>query len=332
MLSIIIPCYNEEAGLELFYNEISHIVANELSQIDEIELLFIDDGSKDKTLPTLSHMTQSDSRVRYISFSRNFGKEAAIYAGMQHAQGDIVAIMDADLQDPPSLLPTLVEAVTSPSENMPAVDIARARRVNRAGEPPLRSLSARAFYRLMNHMTDMEIRDGARDYQVMNRKVVDAILSMHEYNRFFKGLSSWVGYQTLWFDYVNEKRAAGESKWGFGSLVRYGLDGILAFSTKPLMLAAGTGIICFTLAALLIAVIVMRTLLFGDPVSGWPSLVCIILLVGGVQLLCTGILGQYLAKTYLETKRRPLYFIKESNVDQHPRADSIASQVNTRVS
>lgn len=319
MLSIVVPCYNEEEGLELFYREVSRIVPDAMPQIEDVEFLFIDDGSSDGTLTVARRLAEEDPRVRYLSFSRNFGKEAAIYAGMENAAGDLVAVMDADLQDPPSLLPRLVEAVAPRDGGAPVADIARARRTSREGEPPLRSLCARAFYRLMNLMTSVEVRDGARDYQVMNRRVVDGILSVREYNRFFKGLSSWVGFRTAWFDYANERRVTGESKWGFWSLFRYAIDGILAFSTTPLTLAAGAGIVCFLVAALLVVFVVVRTLLFGDPVSGWPSLVCVILFVGGLQLFCTGILGQYLAKTYLETKRRPLYLIGESSEDDLER-------------
>lgn len=318
MLSIVVPCHNEEEGIELFYREVTRVADESLPHEVGIELLFVDDGSCDETLAVVRRLAQSDPRVRYLSFSRNFGKEAAIYAGMAHAAGDLVAVMDADLQDPPSLLPRLVEAVAPSDGSVPSVDIARVRRISREGEPPLRSLCARAFYRLMNLMADVEVRDGARDYQVMSRRVVDGILSLGEYNRFFKGLSSWVGYRVAWFDYANRERAAGESKWGFWSLARYAVDGIVAFSTKPLTLAAGAGIVCCLMAALLVIFVVVRTLLFGDPVAGWPSLVCVILLVGGLQLLCTGILGQYLAKTYLETKRRPLYLVEESSEDGRP--------------
>ncbi|WP_165061033.1 glycosyltransferase family 2 protein [Adlercreutzia sp. ZJ154] len=313
LLSIVIPCFNEAEGITAFHQEITKVISVDPFDNVEVEMLFIDDGSNDKTLVKLKAIAKTDTRVRYLSFSRNFGKEAAILAGLKNAKGDFVAIMDADMQDPPTMLSTLYKAVAFSSDMSPC-DIARMRRVNRKGEPALRSAFARTFYRIINMISDIEIADGARDYQIMNRNVVEAILSMHEYNRFFKGISSWVGFKTCWFEYENTQRFAGESSWSFFSLARYAIEGIVAFSTMPLVVASSAGIVCFVLALLLIAFIIARTLLFGDPVSGWPSTVCVILIVGGIQLLCIGILGQYLAKTYLETKRRPAYFIRESNV------------------
>lgn len=307
MISCVIPCYNEAAVLNTFYGEAVKI-ADQMSYTD-FEFLFIDDGSTDNTLEILHKLSQNDERVHYISFSRNFGKEAGIYAGLQNACGDYVVIMDADLQDPPSLLPQMYDALTKEG-----YDCIGSRRVTRKGEPPIRSFFARMFYKLINKMSKTEIVDGARDFQMMNRNVVNAILSMGEYNRFSKGIFGWIGYKKKWLEYENVERAAGETKWSFSSLLIYALDGITAFSTAPLVLASILGMICFFVAIVLIVFIIVKTLVFGDPTSGWPSMACLVLMLSGVQLLCIGILGQYLAKTYLETKKRPIYLIGESNI------------------
>ena len=270
------------------------------------ELLFIDDGSKDSTLSGIKDLAANHEEIKYISFSRNFGKEAAMYAGLQHAQGDYVVFMDADLQDPPSLLPDMSKAVAEDG-----YDSAATRRVTRAGEPPIRSFFARLFYRLMNKISHTELVDGARDYRLMNRKFVNALLELSEYNRFSKGLFGWVGFRTKWFDYENVERVAGETKWSFWKLLLYAVDGIVAFSTVPLIASTVFGLLSCLLSFAGILFVIVRKLLVGDPIQGWASTVCIILLMGGIQLLCTGILGQYLAKTYLETKKRPVYIIDE---------------------
>ena len=273
----------------------------------DFEFLFVDDGSKDNTLPVLRSLAEADKRVRFLSFSRNFGKEAGMLAGLQHAKGDFVALMDADLQDPPSLLPELYHAVTQEG-----YDCAATRRTTRQGEPPIRSFFARQFYRLINRISDADIVDGARDYRLMRRSVVNAILSLGEYNRFSKGIFGWVGFKTKWVPYENVERVAGETKWSFWKLFRYSLEGIVGFSTVPLAMASVLGVVLCLAAAVAILVIVVKTLLFGDPVGGWPSMMCAILFLGGVQLLSIGILGQYLAKTYLETKKRPVYLVRET--------------------
>ena len=305
LITIVVPCYNEEQALPLFYQEITR-VAQEMAPVD-FEFLFVDDGSKDNTLPVLRSLAEADKRVRFLSFSRNFGKEAAMLAGLQHAKGDFVALMDADLQDPPSLLPELYHAVTQEG-----YDCAATRRTTRQGEPPIRSFFARQFYRLINRISDADIVDGARDYRLMRRSVVNAILSLGEYNRFSKGIFGWVGFKTKWVPYENVERVAGETKWSFWKLFRYSLEGIVGFSTVPLAMASVLGVVLCLAAAVAILVIVVKTLLFGDPVGGWPSMMCAILFLGGVQLLSIGILGQYLAKTYLETKKRPVYLVRET--------------------
>ena len=305
LITIVVPCYNEEQALPLFYQEITR-VAQEMAPVD-FEFLFVDDGSKDNTLPVLRSLAEADKRVRFLSFSRNFGKEAGMLAGLQHAKGDFVALMDADLQDPPSLLPELYHAVTQEG-----YDCAATRRTTRQGEPPIRSFFARQFYRLINRISDADIVDGARDYRLMRHSVVNAILSLGEYNRFSKGIFGWVGFKTKWVPYENVERVAGETKWSFWKLFRYSLEGIVGFSTVPLAMASVLGVVLCLAAAVAILVIVVKTLLFGDPVGGWPSMMCAILFLGGVQLLSIGILGQYLAKTYLETKKRPVYLVRET--------------------
>ena len=308
LLTVIVPCYNEEEAIPFFYEEMLKTIDvfnKDIPGVD-FEMLFINDGSKDRTLEVLREYSAKDNRVHYVSFSRNFGKEAGIYAGLDNAKGDYVVIMDADLQDPPSLLPDMYRAVT-----VEGYDSAATRRVTRKGEPPIRSFFARMFYRIMGKISKTEIVDGARDYRIMTRQMVDAILSMGEYNRFTKGIYGWVGFETKWFEYENVERVAGETKWSFWKLFLYSIEGVIGFSTAPLVMASFFGIFCMALAFIMIVFIIVRKLIYGDPTDGWPSLVCIITLIGGMQLFCIGIVGQYLAKTYLETKNRPIYIAKE---------------------
>lgn len=302
-LSVVVPCFNEQEAVPIFYNEVKKILVTLKA---EYEIIFIDDGSSDKTLEEVKELSEKDKGVHYVSFSRNFGKEAAMYAGLKKATGDYVVIMDVDLQDPPSLIPEMLEAVRSGE-----FDSAATRRTNRKGEPPVRSMFARLFYKLMRYFSDIDIVDGARDFRMMSRTMVDAVLSVSERGRFSKGIFAWVGFRTKYFEYKNVERSAGKTKWNFRKLFLYSLDGIVAFSTKPLVLASITGILFLFLSFLFIIFIIVRKVLFGDPTAGWPSLVCIILFVSGIQLFCTGILGQYLAKVYLETKQRPLYIAKD---------------------
>lgn len=308
-ISIAVPCYNEEPALEPFFAAVS-AVAEQMPGV-EFEFLFIDDGSRDRTLEKILELSRRDSRVKYISFSRNFGKEAGIYAGLENATGDYVVIMDADLQDPPALLPEMYRAVTEEG-----YDCVGSRRVTRKGEPPIRSFFARLFYKLINKMSDAEIVDGARDFQMMNRQVVEAILSMGEYNRFSKGIFGWIGFRKKWLEYENIERVAGETKWSFWKLFLYAIEGIVAFSTTPLVISSVFGLLCCALALVMIVVVIVRTLVFGDPTSGWPSMVCIMLLLSGIQMLGIGIVGQYLAKTYLETKHRPIYLVRQTNIEK----------------
>ena len=305
MISIIIPCYNEQESLPLFLKEITRIFA-QISE--EYELIFVNDGSSDKTLDELRTFAQADSHIIYLSFSRNFGKEAAMYAGFCNARGDYVAVMDADLQDPPALLPKMLELIQT-SE----YDSVATRRVTRSGEPPIRSWFARRFYELINKISDADIVDGARDFRLMRRSMVDAILSMEEYNRFSKGIFGWVGFRTYWLPYENVERVAGETKWNFWKLFKYAIDGIINFSQVPLSIAswAGIGMTFFSIISLIF--IVARKIIVGDPVAGWASTICIMLFIGGVQLFCIGIMGQYIAKIYMETKHRPHFIIAESN-------------------
>ncbi len=305
LLSVIVPCYNEEESVELFYEELTKNDAFFAQKNMELEIFYIDDGSVDRTVEEVRKLRDRDERVHLVSFSRNFGKEAAMFAGMEHSRGDYVVIMDADLQDPPSLLPEMFKGIEE------GYDSVATRRVSRKGEPPVRSFFARMFYRLMKKISRTEIMDGARDYRLMTRQMVNAILSMKEYNRFTKGIFGWVGFKTKWLEYENVERAKGETKWNFWKLFVYSLDGITAFSTVPLMIASVAGVLFCLLAFVMIIFIIVRKLVFGDPVSGWPSLVCIMLFLSGVQFFCTGILGQYLAKTYMEVKRRPIYLVKE---------------------
>ncbi|WP_317304619.1 glycosyltransferase family 2 protein [Allisonella histaminiformans] len=304
LITVIVPCFNEEDSLPYFFRAYEQLKST--MRMVSFELLFIDDGSKDSTLSGIKDLAANHEEIKYISFSRNFGKEAAMYAGLQHAQGDYVVFMDADLQNPPSLLPDMYKAVAEDG-----YDSAATRRVTRAGEPPIRSFFARLFYRLMNKISHTELVDGARDYRLMNRKFVNALLELSEYNRFSKGLFGWVGFRTKWFDYENVERVTGETKWSFWKLLLYAVDGIVAFSTVPLIASTVLGLLSCLLSFAGILFVIVRKLLVGDPIQGWASTVCIILLMGGIQLLCTGILGQYLAKTYLETKKRPVYIIDE---------------------
>ena len=308
LITVIVPCYNEQESLPLFYKEIVK-VAKKMKKVN-FEFLFINDGSKDKTLDILRDLSKKDKRIRYVSFSRNFGKEAAMYAGFENSKGDYVVVMDADLQDPPSLLPEMFNYIKEED-----YDSVATRRVTRKGEPPIRSFFARMFYKIINKISKADIVDGARDYRLMTRQMVDSILSMKEYNRFSKGIFGWVGFKTKWIAYENIERVAGETKWNFWKLFLYSIEGIIAFSTVPLTIASVFGIIFCIIAFLLILFIITKTLLYGDPVAGWPSLVCIIFLVSGVQLFCLGIMGQYLSKTYLETKDRPIYIVKETEED-----------------
>lgn len=305
VLSVIIPCYNEEENVFPFYREFMKIEKYLKKEKIEPELLYINDGSKDRTAEEVKKLREQDERVHLISFSRNFGKEAAMYAGLQKSVGDYVVIMDADLQDPPSLLPEMFEYIKE------GYDSVATRRVNRLGEPPVRSFFARMFYRLMKKISRTEMMDGARDYRLMTRQMVDAILSMKEYNRFTKGIFGWVGFETKWVEFENIERARGETKWNFWKLFVYSIEGITAFSTVPLSIASFMGGLFCILAFIMILFTIVRKLIFGDPVSGWPSLVCIISLVSGVQLFCLGIVGQYLARMYMEVKNRPIYIIKE---------------------
>lgn len=305
LLSVVVPCYNEEENVPYFYEELlKHVSFLEKEGLD-LEILYIDDGSKDGTVAAVKKLRETDQRVHLISFSRNFGKEAALYAGLEKSKGDYVVVMDADLQDPPALLPEMFAYIKE------GYDSVATRRVNRKGEPVIRSFFARMFYRLMKKISKTEIVDGARDYRMMTRQMVDAVLSMTEYNRFTKGIFGWVGFKTKWLEYQNIERVKGETKWNFWGLLLYSFEGITAFSTAPLSFAAVMGVVFCILAFLLIIFIIVRTSIFGDPVSGWPSMVCIISLISGVQLFCLGIVGQYLAKTYLEVKRRPIYLVKE---------------------
>lgn len=305
LLSIIVPCYNEEENVAYFYDELmknsDFFKENHL----DIEIIYVDDGSKDRTVEEVKLLHQRDERVRLVSFSRNFGKEAGIYAGLKKARGDYAVMMDADLQDPPSLLPEMFSYIKN------GYDSVATRRVTRKGEPPIRSFFARMFYKIMNKISETDIVDGARDYRLMTRQVVDSILSMGEYNRFSKGIFGWVGYQTKWVEFENVERVHGETKWNFWKLFLYSIEGITAFSTLPLAISSFIGVLFCIFAFIAIIFIIIKTLMFGDPVGGWPSMVCIIFLVSGVQLFCIGIVGQYLSKTYMEVKHRPLYLVKE---------------------
>ena len=306
LLSLIIPCYNEELALPLFYEETSRVLA----EMDcECEMLFVNDGSRDGTLGVIKALAERDERVRYLSFSRNFGKEAAMFAGFCNAHGEVVTVMDADLQDPPSLLPKMLALLESGE-----YDSVATRRVSRAGEPPIRSWFARRFYKLINRISDADVVDGARDFRMMKREMVDAILAMNESNRFSKGIFGWVGFRTYWLPYENVERVAGETKWSFWKLFKYALDGIVNFSQVPLSISSWFGMGMTAVSFLMLLFIILRKLIFGDPVAGWASTACIIIFVGGIQLFCLGIMGQYVAKIYMESKHRPHYIVAETNI------------------
>lgn len=307
VISIIIPCYNEEDSIPLIYNELKK-VSNNMKY--DFEFIFVNDGSIDNSLSVLKKLSAKDKQVKYIHFSRNFGKEAAMYAGLSKSKGDYITIMDADLQDPPSLLPEMIRLIKEEG-----YDSVGTRRVSRKGEPKIRSFFARKFYKIINKLSKIEMVDGARDYRLMTRQMVNSILELKEYNRYSKGLFSFVGFNTYWLEYENVERVAGETKWSFWGLVKYAIEGIVAFSTLPLSIASLMGFIFCFVSFILIIIIIIKTLIFGDPTSGWPSLVCIIFFVSGIQLFCLGIIGKYLSKTYLETKNRPIYIIKESNIN-----------------
>ncbi|OKZ76796.1 MAG: glycosyltransferase [Clostridium sp. 27_14] len=315
-ITVVVPCYNEEESLPIFYEEMERVRKQDFNNSEneqeiEFEYIFVDDGSKDGTLNEMKQLSQKDSKARYISFSRNFGKEAAILAGLDASTGDFVTLMDVDLQDPPSLLKKMYDIIKKEG-----YDCVATRRKNRKGEPPVRSFFARMFYKIINKMSDVEMVDGARDYRLMSRKVVDSIISMREYNRYSKGLFTFVGFKTKWISYENIERVAGKTKWSFWKLFKYALEGITAFSTAPLIFSSIIGLLFCLVAFLLIILIIVRTLVFGDPTSGWPSMVCIIFFVSGVQLFSLGIIGQYMSKSYLEIKHRPIYIIRETEKDE----------------
>ena len=309
-ISVIVPCYNEQDALPLFYEEMEKVRKNDFDDI-QFEYIFVNDGSKDETLQEMKALSKKDEKVRYISFSRNFGKEAAMFAGLEAATGDYVTLMDADLQDPPALLRQMYDCIKNEG-----YDCVATRRVTRKGEPPIRSFFARLFYKIINKMSDVEMVDGARDYRLMTKQMVDAIISVKEYNRYSKGIFSFVGFNTKWLEYENIERVAGETKWSFWKLFKYAIEGITAFSTTPLIISSVIGLLFCFVAFILILVIIIKTLVYGDPTSGWPSMVCIMFFVSGIQLFSLGIIGQYLSKTYLEVKNRPIYIIKETEKDQ----------------
>ena len=306
LCSCIVPCFNEEEVIPLYYEDMQKVRKQEEGKID-FEIIFIDDGSKDKTLEVIKKLSEQDECIHYVSFSRNFGKEAAMYAGFEHANGEYVVTMDVDLQDPPHLIPEMIRSIEEEG-----YDSVATRRVTRKGEPPIRSFFARRFYGLINKISDADIVDGARDFRMMKRDMVNAILSMPEYNRFTKGIFGWVGFKTKWIEFENVERAAGETKWSFWKLFRYALEGIIAFSTVPLTIVSLIGVAVCIIAFLFLLFVVIRAVIFGDPVAGWPSLICVISFLSGIQLLGIGVVGMYLSKTYLETKKRPIYIKKES--------------------
>lgn len=307
VISLIVPCFNEQEALPIFYKEIKKIL---ITMECSYEILFVNDGSKDHTLEIIKELANGDESVKYLSFSRNFGKEAAMYAGFCNACGDYVAVMDADMQDPPSLLPEMVKILDTGEYDSVATC-----RLNRAGEPLIRSFFARGFYKIINCISEADIVEGARDFRLMKRKMVDAIISMGEYNRFSKGIFGWLGFQTFWLPYDNVERVAGETKWSFWKLFKYAVDGIINFSQAPLSIASWGGVLMTFFSFIMLLVIVIRRLIFGDPVAGWASTICIIIFIGGFQLFCLGIMGQYIAKIYLETKHRPHYIVSETNVN-----------------
>ncbi|MCI0131029.1 MULTISPECIES: glycosyltransferase family 2 protein [Enterococcaceae] len=307
VLSIIVPCYNEQDTIHPYISQMTDIEA--LLPELTFEYWFINDGSKDNTLNVLKEISKQSEQYNYLSFSRNFGKEAALYAGLEHARGNYITVMDVDLQDPPELLPKMVELLQQDD-----YDCIGTRRVTREGEPKIRSFFAKKFYKIINKISDIEIVDGARDYRLMSRQMVDAILELKEYNRFSKGIFSWVGFNTYYLEFENIERVDGETSWSFWDLLQYSIDGIISFSEFPLKLSTILGFISFVASIFALIFIVIRALIFGDPTSGWPSLVCIVLALGGLQLLCLGVVGQYLGKTFLETKQRPIYIIKDKKI------------------
>lgn len=307
LLSIIVPCYKEEEALPLFYSEVCRVMAD----IDiNYEIIFIDDGSTDHTLNVIYELSETDTKIHYISFSRNFGKEAAMYAGLVNAEGDYVAIMDADLQDPPELLPKMLEFLESGT-----YDSVATRRVSRRGEPRARSFFAKLFYKIINRISDADIVDGARDFRLMKRKMVDAIVAMTEYNRFSKGIFGWIGFRTYWMPFENVERVAGETKWSFLKLTRYAIDGIFNFSQIPLKISSWIGLFMTFMSLVGLIYVVVKRIVYGNPVAGWASTACIIIFVGGIQLFCMGIMGQYIARIYMETKNRPHYIVADTNIE-----------------
>ena len=309
-ISVVVPCYNEEPTITLFYDEITKVSEN--MEVN-FEYIFVDDGSKDKTIDILKELANKDKRVKYIKLSRNFGKEGAMLAGLKLSTGDYVTIMDADLQDPPKLLPKMLSILKDEKNDY---DCVGTRRVTRKGEPPIRSFFARRFYKIINRMSKVEMVDGARDYRLMTRQVVNSILELNEYNRYSKGLFQFVGFNTKWLEYENVERVAGETKWSFWKLFKYAIEGIVSFSTAPLTMSVTIGLLFCLIAFIMIIFIIVKTLVYGDPVAGWPSLACIVIFASGVQLFSLGILGEYLSKTYLEVKNRPVYIIKETNIKE----------------
>ena len=309
-ISVIVSCYNEEKALPLFYEEMERVRKQDFKGIVDFEYIFVNDGSKDRTLEVIKELRKKDNKIRYISFSRNFGKESAMFAGLEASIGEYVTFMDADLQDPPAMLKKMFEAIKNEG-----YDQVGTRRVTRKGEPPIRSFFARLFYKIINKMSDVKMVDGARDYRLMTRKVADSIIELKEYNRYSKGLFSFVGFDTKWIEYENVERVAGETKWSFWKLFKYAIEGITAFSTTPLIFSSIVGLIFCLVAFIAIIFIIVKTLVYGDPTAGWPSMACIIVFVSGIQLFTIGIIGQYLSKTYLEVKKRPIYIIKETEKD-----------------
>ena len=307
-LSIVVPCFNEEEALPLFYNECSKVIQG--MNVSGYEMLFVDDGSKDQTLAVMKKLAATDAHVKYVSFTRNFGKEAAIYAGLKESRGNYVAVLDADMQDPPSLLPQMYAEITGGE-----YDSIAARRIDRKCESRTHGFLVHTFYKIINRISDVTLVDGARDFRLMSRRMVDSLLAMKEYFRFSKGLYEWAGYKTKWIEYEDVERVAGETKWNGWKLFRYAIDGIFNFSHSPLNISSAFGIVMTVISVVLLLVIVIRKLIFGDPVAGWASTVCIIVFIGGMQMFCMGIMGQYIAKTYIEVKHRPMYFIMESNTD-----------------
>lgn len=305
-LSIVVPCFNEEESVPIFFNEIEKVLGDH-----SYEIIYVNDGSSDNTLENIKKLANNNPKIKYISFSRNFGKEAALYAGLKNSKGDLVCVMDVDLQDPPGLLPEMIDAIETGE-----FDIVATRRVSRVGEPKIRSFFARLFYKLINKLSKIELVDGARDYRVMTRAAVDALLQLTEYNRFSKGLFEWIGFNTKWIEYENIERVTGETSWSFWGLVSYSIEGIVAFTAVPLSVSTLFGVLFSVIAFILIIIIVIRNIFFSDPVAGWTSTICVILLLGGIQLFSIGILGKYLEKTYTEVKNRPIYIVEESNINE----------------